>query len=504
MSLISDITAWVQDGKRKWDMMWLFGFAGVGKTAVAQTIGEVAMDDSTLGAAFFFSRTRKQNDPSRVFISIAYQLAVRNEQYRHLVTSQLVTDLGLLQKDIRTQFKKLLIIPLSALKLEKKLLIIVDGLDECRGDDAQREIIRLISDAAKSSSLPAIWMICSRPEYHIKHTFSNPDLQIDCWRKELPVDDPESRRDIEIFVRAGFKEIMVAYPTVDAAEDGTWPAEDIVEKIVSAASGLFVYASTIIKFIGDETYADPDSQLQAVVAFIDDSPAKAITTNPLHYLDKLYEQILSDVQRNLLPLALQLLGTCALYPRLSVLQLANLYGLSQSKFNAALHRLHSVVDVPPPEKASQESLSFFHASFLDFLKSPARSGRFALNLNAIHASFAKACFGVLGVTKLRYAKTLAWAPKAWDIPAFTLAHDLLMYCTANVWSACINLGDAGDPALFDVIVNFRYPFLRFIEGKIPMSEFSDFTLWLLKQVCICRVWSWVRFVDVSSRLNYTT
>ncbi|KAJ3575086.1 hypothetical protein NP233_g1339 [Leucocoprinus birnbaumii] len=489
VSVTKDISDWMlkpDNANRRWGLLWLFGFAGVGKTAVAQTVGEFAKEQTAiLGAAFFFSRTRKQNDPSRVFISIAYQLATVNGDFRHFVNQQLIQDWSLLDKDMRTQFRKLLVEPLTSLKLqnklEKKLLIIVDGLDECAGYEEQCEIIELISKAP--ADLPVIWMICSRPESHIKRKFSDADSKIDCWRKELPVDDSETRRDIETFFRSQFEEIRKKY-YVDVKEDGSWPSAEIVEKIVSAASGLFVYASTAAKYIGDPTVADPDSQLKALIDFIDDSPAKSATTNPLHYLDKLYEQILSEVQPGLVDLALKILGTASQYNALSALQLANLYGVTEGKFYTALIRLHSVAIIPTADKASRESVTFFHASFFDFLKNPQRSGRFAVYPDRIHAEFAKACFNVLNQTKLRYAKNLAWPPKAGDTPAFSIAHQILAFAADNVWTACMNLEDAGDPELFDVIVKFRYPFLRFIEDKIPVPKFASFIQWLMKQIRI--------------------
>lgn len=489
VTVTTEISAWMakpENANRRWDLLWLYGYAGVGKTAVAQTIGEIAKepDFALLGAAFFFSRTRKQNDPLRIFISIAYQLATVNEQFRRLVNRQLMEDVSLLEKDMRTQFKKLLLEPLSMLKVEKRLLLIVDGLDECAGYDEQCQIIELISEAAKTpSSLPVIWMICSRPESHIKKKFSDPDTEVNCWRKELPVDDSETRQDIETFLLAQFEKTKKEYHP-DVKEDGSWPGAEEVQKIVSAASGLFVYASTAAKFIGDPNAADPDSQLKALIEFIDDSPAKSATTNPLHYLDRLYEQILSEVQPGRVELALKIMGTASQYPTLSALQLANLFGVSEAQFYTTLFRLHSVAVVPPPEKASSESVTFFHASFFDFLKNPKRSGKFAVYPDRIHAEFAKACFNVLNQTKLRYAKNLAWPPQAGDTPAFSVAHQIFTYAADNVWNACMNLGDVGDPGLFEVIVNFRYPFLRFIEDKIPVSKFASFVEWLMKQIRI--------------------
>ncbi|KAF9441828.1 hypothetical protein P691DRAFT_620977, partial [Macrolepiota fuliginosa MF-IS2] len=47
---------WSCGGQEKWNMMWLHGPAGVGKSAVAQTFAEDCQSRNCLGRAFFFSR----------------------------------------------------------------------------------------------------------------------------------------------------------------------------------------------------------------------------------------------------------------------------------------------------------------------------------------------------------------------------------------------------------------------------------------------------------------
>jgi hypothetical protein len=474
VSVTEEIFKWMRDASRKWNALWVFGFAGVGKTAVAQTVAERAMGENILGAAFFVSRTRNQDDPGRVFISIAYQLLPQDQQYRARVEELVAADPSLLEKDMRTQFRKLIVEPLSRSTRKEKMLIIIDGLDECQRNDSQREIIDLIASAA-SQSLPVVWMICSRPEHHIKSAFDANPMKGLCWRKEITVDDSETRRDIERFLWSRFRGIAEEYTVSE------WPSPADVEKLINAASGLFVYAETVSRFVGDRDIEDPVAQLETIMEFID-SPANSSTMNPFHYLDQLYMEILKRVPKQHLTHALRILGISGIYPPLPVLQLANLLGLRRSTFEAALRKLYSIVEVPA-KKPSENPLHIFHASFIDFLKDPKRSGPFALDLDKLHADFAKACFGVISQTALRYAKQLVWKPEPHEPAAYTIAGHILTYCTKSAWEACCNHGDAPDRELLDIVIQYRYSFLCFLRDKIPGEAFYKWSEWLIRQVC---------------------
>lgn len=460
----------------------MYGFAGTGKTALAQTIADFAEESHILGATFSFSRTSRQNDPAHLFPSIAYQLATRNSAYRYLLAAQIGADPDLPQKDMSTHFKKLIVEPLSVLRFSKKVLIIIDGLDECRGYSKQCQIINLISGAASSPvPLPISWMVCSRPMAHIMATFSDTDFTIDCWRLEIRIDDSEARRDIELIFQDEFKAMMEKHSIVPK-EGKSWPTAEDEKKMIDAASELPVYAHTAVKFIDDPDVADPESRLQAVISFIDDCSGKSPMTKPLYYLDKLYERILDGVHHRSLHQALQLLRTSDLYPSIPILQLANLFSLSLNQFYAVMGQLRSVVDIPQPDEAFRDVLRF-HVSFIEFLEDPARSGVLAFDDRLIHLEFAKVCFGTLGQITPRYAMGLAWVPTASEeISAFSVAHRILNYCATNVWDACLQLGDVVDPVLLNIIVNFRYPFLRFVKDKIPILLFRDWIEWLTKQV----------------------
>ena len=53
-------------------------------------------------------------------------------------------------------------------------IVIIDGLDECNGNSAQRKIIELVAKSVieHDDKIPLLWAFFSYPESHITHEFS--------------------------------------------------------------------------------------------------------------------------------------------------------------------------------------------------------------------------------------------------------------------------------------------------------------------------------------------
>lgn len=117
----------------------------------SQTIAEEFKTTGRLGAAFFFYRPNKRDDPGTVIPTLTYQLAIRHHEYKRIVTERLVDDPTILEKYHRTQFKELIIDPFHVIVTQhastvpEPLLIILDRLDECDDEGAQCELTELIS-----------------------------------------------------------------------------------------------------------------------------------------------------------------------------------------------------------------------------------------------------------------------------------------------------------------------------------------------------------------------
>ncbi len=378
-------------------MIWLSGPAGTGKSAVAQSFAELCVVKGRLGAAFFFSRLNHWDKANAVVPTLAYQLAVHFPDYRPLLVGQIAHDPTIVQKSPPAQFKRLIIEPFSILQLQghsvmqEPLLILLDGLDECQDIPAQCEFVEMIGETIRlKKDLPLLWLICSRPEPHLKYIFLRSDFGIDCDREELVI-DATTRDDVDKYLRASFAELRSKFWDVT---DPSWPEDGQFSSVSKTASGLFILASTIVIYLGDPVYANPTARLIDFLQFMGNAHAVG-TKNPLEALDLFYSNIFSQVPDDILPITKRLLGHHLTLQRctgaFSARVLCNFLNIDQATFYSALRKLHSVVNVHPPEEVNQGSFRFHHASFQDYLCDPFRSGKYGINWAEAQTEMAQSC-----------------------------------------------------------------------------------------------------------------
>ncbi|XP_006457417.1 hypothetical protein AGABI2DRAFT_212817, partial [Agaricus bisporus var. bisporus H97] len=274
-------------------LFWLVGFAGVGKSAIMQSVAE--LKSIHLGASIFFS-VNGRIDGSKTITTLAYQLAVKHGLYRQFIQAEVTADPSLLQKSLSTQFNKLIIQPLINQRLitdSSRIAIIIDGLDECSGPRTQQELLGLILDACIIyPTSPLVWLIASRPEPHITSFFSQTRVTPALAKEEILVDSDEARLDVERFLREELNEIHKS--SVSLTDLPRWPLEKDFLKLAKASDGLFAYASTVVKYIDDPVYGNPASQLRDVLGCIDTNQ-DGQTRNPMAQLDLLFDQIMSRI-----------------------------------------------------------------------------------------------------------------------------------------------------------------------------------------------------------------
>ncbi len=392
------------------------GPAGVGKSAVAQTCAEKLKDMEHLGAAFFFS-IGGQDKPEKFFPSIAYQLSTIHPPYYDLIDSKIHRDKTLVNKSMSSQFRYLIDEPLRELVSQGKgigrqIVVIIDGLDECEGADAQSEIIRIIASAVSNNPLPLHWAFFSRPEPHIEAAFTEATVAPHCHNTILPI-SRDADKEIELYLRAGFENILRRRNT---AMQSQWPTTDEMETLVSAAAGSFIYATTVIRFVDHLGSLGPPKRLSAIIDTIlnrrradpcSDTGADA----PFAELDAFYKLILQRIPPEISPsiqLLLALICKCGV---VGAILAANVLGLSKVEFEIVCNHASAVVLLWEPgkglelDRATDTSraymrlslnldildtlvrsvhcelggqVSFHHKSFCDFLLDPVRSGTYCV------------------------------------------------------------------------------------------------------------------------------
>lgn len=383
---------WIKDGQKTSFLMWLYGPAGAGKSAIAQTIAEMCHELGILAASFFWSRSAAgRNNETRLIASLAYQLIITIPEMRIHVETALENDPVLLSRSLDAQMESLVIEPMEktflgsqeqTVDLGEPKLVILDGLDECGRPSVREYILKVISTAILRFPLRIHILIASRPEQEIRDSFnSKPLLSI---TTRLPLDDkyfPDD--DIIRFLIDSFTAIKESH-VLRSLLPTTWPTTKDIDTLVKKSSGQFIYAATVVKFVKSPRRR-PDEQLKIIFGI-----GGTGKHTPFSELDALYLHIFSTVEDSDLPRVLEIMSCLYLlrsnfYP--SVDNIENMLFYTRGDVHLILIDLHSILDVP--DIASDRSLRVFHASLQDFLMDPNRSGRFFLDESIARARLAQ-------------------------------------------------------------------------------------------------------------------
>jgi hypothetical protein len=330
------------------------------------------LSDIIVGATIFFSTNGRQ-DGTKAITTIAYQLAVELEPYRLFVQNEVTRDPSLLQKSLSTQFSKFIIEPFIRRRLLEpysRLLIIIDGLDECDDPLTQQELLELISGFCVTyPTSPVVWIVASRPEPHITAVFAQLKVVPAYEKEEILVDSNEAREDVERYLRDELKKVQMA--SIALQDLSQWPSECDFLKIAKASDGLFAYASTVVRYTNNAVYGDPASLLDDVLEIIDTGTKNNVPgkDHPMARLDALYTHIMSKIPADVMVYTRKLLLLCLdeEWTDFPFQLQCNLLGMTRNTAYGATHHIRSLARVPGPAEAANDRLEFFHKSFPDYL-----------------------------------------------------------------------------------------------------------------------------------------
>ncbi|ESK90658.1 nwd2 [Moniliophthora roreri MCA 2997] len=359
-------------------MLWLYGPAGAGKSAIAQTIAETALAENILVASFFFSRSDpNRNNPRHIFLSIAYELTQSIPELREPIKQAIRKNLTILRGNLENQFTKLILEPCRSLPQvvrRRRGLLVVDGLDECDGGPAQQRVLRIMSTALPEE-MPYQTLLCSRPEPAIREFFNTNVFRP--FLRRVALDDTfEPSNDIRTFLNSEFTRIHQSLRNSHIQFPDPWPAPGVVDELVQKASGQFIYATTVVKFVDDE-YSNPCTQLELV---LHPSPhPDPESPSPFYDLDILYHQILAtNHQHSKLQKILQAIVSITLFNRNQRVKLKltpqhiGALLLLPGEVISTLRGMHSILHINGPD----DEIHILHASFGDFLHDKGQSNDF--------------------------------------------------------------------------------------------------------------------------------
>ncbi|KAJ7190648.1 WD40-repeat-containing domain protein, partial [Mycena pura] len=251
--ILDSITEWVAIPSDSGNTLWLAGVAGTGKSTIATSISESLRGLERLGVFLFFDRNdRARSHPDGVIRTIAYSLALSNPHIASAISTVIQRDPAVVNAPLPTQFQTLLLQPLQSVEhlIQGPILVILDALDECGEPNSRAVLLSTISTEFRK--LPAFirCLITSRREADIDRHFRSRIVV-----KEL---DPQgSARDVKIFISHEIDRIREQNDL-----DPAWPEQSCIQQLINLAGGLFIWASTAIRFI--DSYL-PDKRLKTLI-----------------------------------------------------------------------------------------------------------------------------------------------------------------------------------------------------------------------------------------------
>jgi hypothetical protein len=409
-SVLHDIALWAKN-PRDQNVFWLNGLAGTGKSTIAQSFSEVVANDGTLGASFFCSRDYlDRRELKHIFPTLAYQLACRYPHFRNHVVTTLKKDPILAHSSLISQLEDLLVNPLLGGNIS--CVIVIDALDECIDDQPASAILSVLGRFAEQ--LPQVkFFITGRPEPRIRTGFRLPLLEPLTQIFLLHEVKPSSvNDDIQLYLTRRLTTIAKQRSGLDLPNP--WPCDKEIEALTKKSSGLFIFASTLVKFIESEHH-EPNERLQLVIS----DPSGTMHEGDAG-IDLLYSQVLlrafSDVREpTVFHNVRRVLGAIVLaFNPLSRKALSTILGLSTVLISTTLRHLHSVILIPADET---KEIRVFHKSFPDFLQDGERctDPRFHISAAACHGDMILSC--------LELVKELKRDPCS--LPPFTMNQDIV-------------------------------------------------------------------------------
>jgi len=359
--ILNKLVAWVLTDPMA--IFWLAEMAGTGKTSIAVTLSRMLQVEPgvMMGGGFFCSRSAgsiARTDVRRVIPTLAGLLAGKSPEFARALAAELEEDPRVGHKPVTEQVGTLLRKPLAALSTTTiPLVFVIDALDECHDQTELAQLIKEIAEFESDANVKVKFMLTSRPEMHIRGT-PIADSRYSSILRLHTISEAEVTSDIRLYIERTLE---------DCSPDASWYNIRDVEALLKLASGLFIFASTVMKYIlargGVRGRAERLKKATAAVG---------VGTTPTATIDKIYEMVIVEASQsgqfdtNERQEVKRVLA-CILTARtsLSVQALAELMAIQAADLRESLERLHSVVYIPSED--AEPGLRTLHASFGDFL-----------------------------------------------------------------------------------------------------------------------------------------
>ncbi|KAF3482204.1 uncharacterized protein GIQ15_04963 [Arthroderma uncinatum] len=234
---------WIADSSLGLSILWLTGSPGTGKTKLSSfIINYLRQPDFPASCQYYFFKAdqRGTRTISHFLWSIAFRAAEAHDDFRQrLLEVHQQSGLLFASQTFNVIWKKLFEGILFRCNFGQRLFWVLDGIDEA---ESPATIVKLISRI--KSVTPIRVLLVSRETREISAALTLDDCRV--YHDEIRIDD--TVQDIQTFVSTGIRGIL--------PDDKT--RENVIEKVLSKASGSFLWTKLALERIKDNWHTDVD------------------------------------------------------------------------------------------------------------------------------------------------------------------------------------------------------------------------------------------------------
>lgn len=266
------------------------------------------------------------------------------------------------------------------------VVVILDALDECGSpaNSSRRALLRLLAEEFPKLPSNFRFIITSRQESDMEDAFSK---KAHVLPVKLEHESEASRRDVSAFIVNEMTELFKRRGTQPVPND--WPWKDKIRFLGEIAHGLFIWASTVCRFVEQSKLAE----FETLDKLIEDIQTHG---HAEFGISALYATVLKSTQipweredvRSRFQKVLYLILEAGI--TLTTDDIDGILGLPPHNSSALIiSQLQSVLAYTP---GSASRIRPLHASFAEFLKSEGQSGKpWNINIIASCEHIAKRC-----------------------------------------------------------------------------------------------------------------
>ncbi|KZT38410.1 WD40 repeat-like protein [Sistotremastrum suecicum HHB10207 ss-3] len=465
-AVIDRISEWVTSPNPSGgaSLLWLKGFAGSGKSAIAHTSAHLFSPSRRLGSSFIFDASRASERRAEiVFRTISRDLAGVNRQWKTCLTKIIRENPDLRHtSSVRRQFEHLLLAPALQLEFIGPILIVIDALDECGGAlEAKRELLAIL--ATRISELPSNFriLLTSRPERDIEEALSGKDHIAVVDMQEL--DETAADNDLTTYYKTRLGHLTDM--------ENVWPNQSWIPILVRRSERLFQWAFTACEFVLYAPGREASESLEMLVS-----------SSRLDGIDNLYSGILHNIfgfteEDQRLSRFRSVLGrVLTVREPLTVSALSKLHGEHEGAgaVKSIVRFMGSLLSGVSDEESPVQTL---HTSFRDYLKDSRRSKLYHISESSSEVELAHSALRIMNAELVF---------NICDFPSSQLAN--------------VDVQNLDDRVRRRISLALLYS-IRFWSGHLSASTFSDTLAELLHTFIHGRFLFWLEALSLIKQID---